>query len=1089
VVQHVSGRVTVTVVDQPDLSVHAASVAAAVEELTLALDDRIARAHPKRLFDLCRPSVAEPLALDVPVLRVRGAEEDERAPLRIHAVHAPAHRPFHEVRAPRLDTRLWFEGKDWRPQTEAVLQRHLEPLDDAALLDLRPEGAESWIDLTIDTAPSPLASLRLSELVLDERPQTRPPEEEEDEGWEDEPRRRKRRPPAKKKRPPAPTLERIAVAWHTLAAEGELDGAYEEDELVARLRARLEVEDPEPLVLVAPAGSGKTALLQELARKLAAEEAMKKKDERDPRPIFYADGPRLIAGQGFHGDWQMQTLEAVREARATKAILILGHVIELLDAGKSAHSEQNLAELLGPVLAAREVPVLGEATPEEWARLERRNAGFARLFTVQRLDEPAPEVVGRILDRVAKERSIAVEPQATAEVQSLCRRFLPYGALVGNAVSLLRRVVDGRAHELAEKVTAADAVARLAAESGIPRQLLDDAQPLDQDEVRAFFAARVKGQEAAVARAAQVVSVIKANLADRQRPTAVLLFAGPTGVGKTELSKALAELLFGSRERLVRLDMGELAGPDALVRLVGDETMPGQLTRAVRRQPFSVVLLDEIEKAHPAVFDALLGVLGEGRLTDFSGHLTDFRSTVVVLTSNLGADTRRERVGFGGGESAAALEAHYRGEAQKFFRPEFYNRLDEIVVFRSLEAAEIRAIVDRELERVSVREGLRRRDVQLQVGDEARRQLVARGLDPRYGARPLKRTIEKLLVAPVAGWLAGHPQSGATRLEVGEELRLSATPLGGGEEGVSRGRIDRVLERAAAVRSEVRRWSRSAPMVRLAQELTLFDRLSRQPSFWHDHELADERARAAAAGRELTAAFADAEKRAEAAEDLAYEAYYARQPAAAETLLAELDLLHGELSLLGERLFASLFPPRNTIALILTCGRTGWPHLCALGTAVDRWVARRGGSCAWWQPLLVEGEAKSKKPLPKPGWHWRRQPPKENDPAPAAIVNVSGTPGLMLLSAEHGAHRFTSGGDTAIVKVRFVPRPPASYDDEDPAELEKTQPGDEIRKLWPQKKLVEDLRLKRRFEMAELDLEPLLAAYLRWRVLERGDEP
>jgi ATP-dependent Clp protease ATP-binding subunit ClpC len=151
---HVSGRVTVTVVDLPELAVHASNVAAAVEELTLALDDRIARAHPRQLFDLCRPSAAEPVLLDVPVLRVRGAVADEAAPLRIYALHAPAHRPFTEVRAPRLDTRLWFDGKDWRPQAEALLHKQLEPLDDAALLDLRPEAPESWIDVVIDATPT-----------------------------------------------------------------------------------------------------------------------------------------------------------------------------------------------------------------------------------------------------------------------------------------------------------------------------------------------------------------------------------------------------------------------------------------------------------------------------------------------------------------------------------------------------------------------------------------------------------------------------------------------------------------------------------------------------------------------------------------------------------------------------------------------------------------------------------------------------------------------------------------------------------------------------------------------------------------------
>jgi hypothetical protein len=320
---------------------------------------------------------------------------------------------------------------------------------------------------------------------------------------------------------------------------------------------------------------------------------------------------------------------------------------------------------------------------------------------------------------------------------------------------------------------------------------------------------------------------------------------------------------------------------------------------------------------------------------------------------------------------------------------------------------------------------------------------------------------------------------------------------------VSRGRIERILERAAAVRGEVRRWARSQPMVRLEQELRLFERLSRQPTFWQDRALADERARAAAAGRELSQAFVSAEKRAEAAEDLAYEAYYARQLASAELLTPELDQIDQELVGLAEGLFATLFPPRNTIALVLTTGRSGWAHLYMMGTAIERWVHARGGSTTWHQPHEVESAAakpaadgntpKPKKRAPKQkSWKWTQRVLSQSTPAPAAIVHVTGLPALPLLASEHGAHRFTAGGITSLVKVRFEPRPPPRYGTDDPEELEKKQPIDEVRRLWPDKRVVHDLRMNRRFESVDpqtLDLAPLLAAYLRWRVLDHGEEP
>jgi ATP-dependent Clp protease ATP-binding subunit ClpA len=1120
-IKHVTGRVTVVPLDYPELAVHAADVARAVEELTLALDDRISRAHPRRAATFGRPAAGEAITLRVPVLRVRGAEKDEVRELRVSAVVAPAHRPYTEVRVPRLGTRFWLQGKAVADEARELLTAQLDDEDDDDLLDLTPEGPEQLMDVEVEVTPLRLSDLKRSELALDERPPPRPKDEEAaeeddedgvasaDADWDEGKKKKPKAAPAPKKprRAPTPTLKKIGTPWHTLAREDALDRAWERDELVTALLARLGAKDPEPIVLVGPAGGGKTAILHELARRMTASAA----DADDPTPIWYVDGSRLIAGEGFFGDWQRQVLDVLAETRKAEGVLCLGHVGDLLDAGKSAHSQQNVAQLLAPALAAREVRVVAEATTEEWARLERRNAAFARVFAVVRIDEPDAAATRRIVGRVAADAADggpAVHEDAVDEVLSLCGRFMPYGALVGNAVAFLRRLVAARAQAMATRVGALDATALMSSESGIPLGLLRDDEALHEADVRAFLAARVKGQEAAVARVAQVISVIKANLADRRRPTGVLFFAGPTGVGKTELAKALAEFVFGARERLVRLDMGEYAGPDALARLVGDGGGAGHLTAAVRRQPFSVVLLDEIEKAHPAVFDALLGVLGEGRLSDAAGKLTDFRSTIIVMTSNLGAESWRGRTGFGGaaaGEAGrAALEAHYRAEAQRFFRPELFNRLDDIVVFSPLGAAEIRAIVGRELERVTRREGLRRRDADLVVPDAARDWLATRGLDPRYGARPLKRAIERELVAPVAAYLAAHPQPGALRLEAGPDaagaaLAVAAESLGGAAEGVSRALIEKVLERAAALRAEVRRWARSRPMVRLRQELAFFERLSRHPSFWADRALADERARAAAEGRELAQAYAAAEKQAEAAEDLAYEAYYARQVAAAESLGGELDEVERQLRPLGERLYATLFPPVGTVALTIMAGRGLWDRMLWLIDGYERWVEARGGRCAF--QIAVEHEQKpAKEPKgdrPKktrekkaePSWRWHaRRPHGEDKPPAAVIMTVRDVPAPLLLAAEHGVHRFTTGGHTQVAKVRFDPRFSASALLE-PPELEKRMPSEEIRRIWPDRKLVHDVRLQKNVQLAgdRFELGPLLDAWMSFRIFSKDE--
>src|SRR5262249_29408783 len=208
--------------------------------------------------------------------------------------------------------------------------------------------------------------------------------------------------------------------------------------------------------------------------------------------MFYIDGSRFIAGPGFYGSWQAQVLDCVREAQAAGAILVLGHVIDLLDAGKTVQSDQNVAQLLSPVLASRDLALFAEATTEEWAQIERRNAGFARNFVVARVDDPPEAVVARIAGLVAKdltaERRVRVLPAAVAEVQALCARFVPYGALLGNTITFLRRLVAARAQAMAAEATAADAIARFTSELGIPLRLVDDRAPLDEADVRAFLA-------------------------------------------------------------------------------------------------------------------------------------------------------------------------------------------------------------------------------------------------------------------------------------------------------------------------------------------------------------------------------------------------------------------------------------------------------------------------------------------------------------------------------------------------------------------------------------------------------------------------
>jgi ATP-dependent Clp protease ATP-binding subunit ClpC len=270
-------------------------------------------------------------------------------------------------------------------------------------------------------------------------------------------------------------------------------------------------------------------------------------------------------------------------------------------------------------------------------------------------------------------------------------------------------------------------------------------------------------------------------LNDPTRPPAVMLFCGPTGVGKTHMAQVLASYFFGHGEeggkkgdasRLIRLDMSEYGGFDAVYRLLGPpQGEPGPLVKQVRGQPFSVLLLDEIEKAAADVFDTLMGVLDEGRLTDQYGRVTNFRSTIIVMTSNLGAG-RSRAVGFGenvpparpgaqehAGRGAGGEQTQYQDVAMKFFRPEFFNRMDAVVTFRPLLPASVRLIARRELDAIARREGLVRGGVSVKWSEALVDHLAAIGFDARFGARPLQRAIEREVVAPLARWLLANAVS------------------------------------------------------------------------------------------------------------------------------------------------------------------------------------------------------------------------------------------------------------------------------------------------------------------------------------------
>ena len=291
--------------------------------------------------------------------------------------------------------------------------------------------------------------------------------------------------------------------------------------------------------------------------------------------------------------------------------------------------------------------------------------------------------------------------------------------------------------------------------TGLPDLFLRTERLLDHKEVLEFFKARIIGQERACAAAADVVIRFKAGMNDPGRPVRVLLFCGPTGVGKTALARALCDYFFGSGDdtaRLIRLDMSEYSGYDGASRLVtAVDGGPSELIKKMRRQPFSLLLLDEIEKAHPQVFDVLMSVFDEGRLTDPDGRITTFRSAIIIMTSNLGA-SQQASLGFG------EQQIVYEESVMNFFRPEFFNRIDGVVAFNALPHEVILKIAEKELREISEREGIKAHGIRLEWSADVVEHIARAGFDARYGARPLQRTIENGIVIPIARLLAERPE-------------------------------------------------------------------------------------------------------------------------------------------------------------------------------------------------------------------------------------------------------------------------------------------------------------------------------------------
>lgn len=573
---------------------------------------------------------------------------------------------------------------------------------------------------------------------------------------------RKKRGTAGEALPPGPTLAKVADALPKPGRQGrgwQPDTAWERGDVVERLVHQV-TQHGRNLVLVGGPGVGKSAIWNEMIRQLAPKQGQ---DKPQKRITFWRSNPlRIMAPARYLGEWQMICENLVEELESVNGYLWVEDFPNLLSTGGEG-AEDSLGAFLRSFLQAGRLRLIGEMTPEQVSTLQRKLPGFLDLFELITVTEMEPgqtrRIGGYLSDLLQQRYGHGFTPAALDRSYDLLERFLRYERFPGKLVRFLTRCGQQLEQE-PRPLDVPDVIHAFSQQTGLPEILLRDDLLLSAEEVRAFFAQRIRGQDHVIERLVNLVQVFKTGLNDPGKPLASLMFAGPTGVGKTATARALADFFFGlgqSRLPLLRLDMSEFQYPGQIHRLIGPS---GKLVEHVRENPFGVVLFDEVEKAHPLIFDALLMVLDEGILMDAMGRITDFRNSILIMTSNLGAQQRKS-LGF-------QPQPHntYEADMRAFFRPEFVNRLDQIVPFQALGSETIREIADLELGAIARREGLQQRGLQMHFTPRLREQVAEQGFDPQYGARPLQRYIEVHVVVPLARWLLAHPEPQGVTLEL-----------------------------------------------------------------------------------------------------------------------------------------------------------------------------------------------------------------------------------------------------------------------------------------------------------------------------------
>ena len=573
-------------------------------------------------------------------------------------------------------------------------------------------------------------------------------------------------PKEKKKDSKTPFLDKYSRDIVQMVADGKVDpiiGRTDEIRRVVQILARKTKSNP---VLIGEAGVGKTAVAFGLARRIYDD---KVPDALKNKKVLELSLSSMVAGAKHRGEFEERLEGVVKEAMADPdMILFIDEIHQLVGAGDS-RGGMDASNILKPALARGELRVLGATTTDEFRKYIEKDPALERRFQPVLVGEPSEEEALEMLKGLRKRfeihHSVKFSDQALGAAISLSVRYVPDRNLPDKAIDLIDEAAarvktrsgvfqldaEGRASmEVGE-----DMIAEVVADwTGIPVQRMSEQESTRLLRMEQELEGRVVGQDHALSAVAQAIRVVRMGLVAPNRPS---------GVGKTELAKAMADFLFGDASEMVRLDMSEYHDKHSVSRLIGSppgyvgHDEEGQLTRAVRTKPYCVVLLDEVEKAHPEIFDLFLQVFDDGRLTDSKGRTVNFTNTIIIMTSNLGArellESKLPNQGYAG--QLDNLPQQYQNALRSHFRPEFLNRVDEIIAFRALERSDLYGIADIHLGHL--KKNLEKsRKIRLELTKDAIELLLEFGYQPQFGARPLQRAISTHLSRPLAEEMLRH---------------------------------------------------------------------------------------------------------------------------------------------------------------------------------------------------------------------------------------------------------------------------------------------------------------------------------------------